>query len=243
MRTAAALVFPARSAGAGLVAPTLRPNADGSLKSNPAGKLAGPLSPFPTCRDFVHAFSWNTSDSIAGPSTIPRSARGRTAALGCLLTALCCPTPPESVTFLDPGDPVRHRAYPTGPQLREKNLPLVIDNPAVPHPALDHDPQPGLACPLAGPPATARRLDRALQHHARAHRDLRRDPALHRRLVQGIRLDSRRHQRTAPIRPTHQTGSTEEGQSGSDPCGRTGNALSIGEIMVLRHPLRLFITP
>ena len=69
--------------------PTLRPKADGSLKSNPAGKLAGPLSPFPTCRDFVHAFSWNTSDSIAEPSTIPRSARGRTAALSCLLTALC----------------------------------------------------------------------------------------------------------------------------------------------------------
>ena len=83
---------------------------------------------------------------------------------------------------------------------------------AVPHLALDHDPQPGLAHPLAGPPATARRLDRALQHHARAHRDLRRDPALHRRLVQGVRLDSRRnHQGTGPIRPTHQTGSTEEG--------------------------------
>ena len=31
--------------------------------------------------------------------------------------------------------------------------------------------------------------------------------------------------------------------SGSDPCGRTGGALSTGEIMVLRHPLRPFITP
>ena len=34
---------------------------------------------------------------------------------------------------------------------------------------VDLDPQPGLAHPLAGPPATAGRLDRALQHHARAH--------------------------------------------------------------------------
>ena len=83
--------------------PTLRPKADGSLKSNPEGKLAGPLSPFPTYRDFVHAFSWNTSDSIAGPSTNPRSTRGRTAALGCLLTALCCPTPPDSVTDVASG--------------------------------------------------------------------------------------------------------------------------------------------
>ena len=31
--------------------------------------------------------------------------------------------------------------------------------------------------------------------------------------------------------------------SGSDPCGRTGGALSTGEIMVLRQPLRPFITP
>lgn len=48
--------------------------------------------------------------------------------------------------------------------------------PEVPDPALDRDPQPGLAHPLAGPPATSRGLDRALQHHARAHRDFRRAP-------------------------------------------------------------------
>ena len=35
-------------------------------------------------------------------------------------------------------------------------------------------------------PRTARRLDRALQHHARAHRDLRRDPAPCRRPLQGL---------------------------------------------------------
>ena len=82
---------------------------------------------------------------------------------------------------------------------------------AVPHPALDHDSQPGLAVPLSGPPATTRGLHRAVQHGARAHRDLRRDPALHRRALQGVRLDPRRnHQGTGPMRPTHQTRSTEE---------------------------------
>ena len=35
-------------------------------------------------------------------------------------------------------------------------------------------------------------MNRALQHHARAHRDLRPDPALHRRRLQGLRLDPRR---------------------------------------------------
>ena len=87
-------------------------------------------------------------------------------------------------------------------QLREKNLPLVVDNPEVPHPALDHDPQPGLAHPRHRPPPTARRLDRALQHHARADRNLRRDPALHRRGLQGLRLaPCRNHPGTRALRP------------------------------------------
>ena len=105
------------------------------------------------------------------------------------------------------------------PQLREKNLPLVIDNPRFLI-------LPWITIPNLGSHilslvrrATARRLDRALQHHARAHRDLRRDPALHRRLVQGVRLDPRRdHQGTGPIRPTHQTGSTEEGHLAPTPA-------------------------
>ena len=40
--------------------------------------------------------------------------------------------------------------------------------------------QAGLAHPLPRPPPTARGLDRALKHHARADRDLRRDRALYR---------------------------------------------------------------
>ena len=109
--------------GQGLVAPTLRPNADGSLKSNPAGKLAGPLSPFPTCWDFVHAFSWNTSDSIRraidDSAFCPRE--DGCARLPSHRTLLS--NPAESVTFPDPDDPVRHRAYPTA--VRFNNQPRV----------------------------------------------------------------------------------------------------------------------
>ena len=72
------------------------------------------------------------------------------------------------------------------PELREKNLPLVVDNPRFLILPWDRHPQPGLAHSLPRPPPTARRLDRALQHRARAHRDLRRNPALHRRCLQGI---------------------------------------------------------
>ena len=58
----------------------------------------------------------------------------------------------------------------------------------VPHPALDRNPQPRLAPPRHRPPPPARGLDRALQHKAGADRDVRRDAALHRRRLQGLRL-------------------------------------------------------
>ena len=41
-------------------------------------------------------------------------------------------------------------------QLREKNLPFVVDNPRFPDPALDQYPQPGFAHPGPHPPAPAR---------------------------------------------------------------------------------------
>ena len=75
------------------------------------------------------------------------------------------------------------------PEMREKNLPLVVDNPALPDPALDRDPQPRLAHPRHRAPPPARGLGRALRHHPRADRDLRRDPALHRGRLQGLGLD------------------------------------------------------
>ena len=74
--------------------------------------------------------------------------------------------------------------------------------PEIPDPALDRNPQPGFAHPGPHPPPPARGLGRALQHHARAHRDLRRDPALHRRRLQGLRLDPRRdHPGARALRP------------------------------------------
>ena len=77
------------------------------------------------------------------------------------------------------------------PPLREKNLPLVVTT------------QGSSSCPGSISTTSARTsspscaaglpgLDRALPHHPRADRDLRRDPALHRRRLQGIGLDPRR---------------------------------------------------
>ncbi len=84
--------------------------------------------------------------------------------------------------------------------------------PEVPHPALEQDPQPGLAHPRHRPPAPARGLSRALQHNPRAHRDLRPDPALHRRRLQGIGLDPcRNHPGTRTLRQAHETCPTEKG--------------------------------
>ncbi len=70
-----------------------------------------------------------------------------------------------------------------------EELPPRGRQPKVPHPALDQNPQPRFAHPRHRPPSPARGLGRALQHNPRAHRDLRPDPALHRRRLQGIGLD------------------------------------------------------
>ena len=58
--------------------------------------------------------------------------------------------------------------------------------PEVPDPALEHDPQARLALPRHHLTPPARGLGRALQHHPRAYRDFRRDPALHRGRLQSI---------------------------------------------------------
>jgi len=112
----------------------------------------------------------------------------------------------------------RDRFIGWSPQLREKNLPR-HRQPQVPHPPLDQDTQPRLPHPLPRPPPTAQRLDPALQHHPRPHRDLRRDPALHRRPLQGLRLDTRRrHPGTGPIRPPYPTRSAEKGHLAPTPA-------------------------
>ena len=79
------------------------------------------------------------------------------------------------------------------PEIREKNLPLVVDNPRfliLPWVEIPNLGSHILAIVRRRLPG---RLDRALQHHARARRDLRRDAPLHRRRLQGIGLDPRRN--------------------------------------------------
>ena len=116
-------------------------------------------------------------------------------------------------------------------QLREKNLPFVVDNPRFLI-------LPWINIPNLGSHILAlirRRLpddwDRALQHHARAHRDLRRDPALHRRRLQGLRLDPRRdHPGARALRPGQAVPTSLKRMSGSGPCDGIGNAPSIAKI-------------
>ena len=106
-------------------------------------------------------------------------------------------------------------------QLREKNLPFVVDNPRFLILPWIEDPQPGFAHPSPHPPAPARRLDRALQHHARAHRDFRRDPAIYRRGLQGIGLDPcRRHPGARVLRPGQAVRQAEKGCLAPAPATR-----------------------
>ena len=64
----------------------------------------------------------------------------------------------------------------------------------------------------------ARGLDRAIQHHARAHRDLRRDPALHRGRLPGIGLDPcREHSGPWAPRPRQALRQAPQGHLASAP--------------------------
>ena len=115
------------------------------------------------------------------------------------------------------------------PRRREKNLPLVVDNPRFLIPALGQNPQPRLAHPRHHPPPPARGLGRAVQHHARAHRDLRRDTALHRCRLQGFRLDPcRRHQGARPLRPGQTVRQAQKGRlAAPPPTGLEANPQSV----------------
>ena len=98
------------------------------------------------------------------------------------------------------------------PQLREKNLPLVIDNSwflILPWVTV-----PNLASYILA--IVRRRLPddwaERYKHHARAYRDLRRDTALQRCALQGFGMDPcRNHQGTRTLRHTQKPRSTEEG--------------------------------
>ena len=104
------------------------------------------------------------------------------------------------------------------PELREKNLPLVVDNPRFLILPWIEIPNLGLAHPRPRAPAPARGLDRAIPHHARAHRDLRRDPALHRRRLPGIGLDPcREHSGSWALRPGQALRQAPQGHLASTP--------------------------
>ena len=107
------------------------------------------------------------------------------------------------------------------PEQREKNLSLVVDNPRFLILPWIEIPQPRLAHPRHRPTAPAPGLGRALQHRAGAHRDLRRDPPLHRRRLQGVRLDPcRNHPGARPIRPRKAVRQAQEGRLAPAPQKR-----------------------
>ena len=121
--------------------------------------------------------------------------------------------------------------------LREKNLPRVIDNarflilPWIPNP------QPGVSHPVRGLSASARTLDRALQHHARVDRNVRGNPALHRRHLQGLRLDpGRSHPGTRALRPVQAIRQTQKGHLASAPAQRLETKAEPLKSPEYRHP-------
>ncbi len=85
--------------------------------------------------------------------------------------------------------------------------------------ALDQDTQLGIPHPRTRPPPPAPRLDPTLQHHPRPHRNLRRNPALHRLHLQGLRLDPRRnYPGTRALRHPQAVRQTQEGRLAPAPC-------------------------
>ena len=107
------------------------------------------------------------------------------------------------------------------PALRQKNLPLVIDNARFLILPWDTHPQPGLAHPVRRLSTTAQGVDRALQHLAGVDRNLRGDPALHRRHLQSLGVGPRRHHPgTRALRPLQTVRQAEKGHLASPPAQR-----------------------
>ena len=107
------------------------------------------------------------------------------------------------------------------PDKREKNLPLVVDNPRFLILPWIEIPKPRLAHPRHRAPPPAPRLDRALRHHSRADRNLRRDPAIHRRRLPRVGLDPRRdHPGPGPLRQAHGTSPAQKGHLAPPPPKR-----------------------
>ena len=104
------------------------------------------------------------------------------------------------------------------PQLRRKNLPLVIDNPRFL--ILPWITIPNLGSHILSLVRRQLPKDWTERYNTtpRPHRDLRRDPALHRRPLQGLGLDPRRrHPGPRPLRPPHQTRPARKGHLAPPP--------------------------
>ena len=129
------------------------------------------------------------------------------------------------------------------PQLREKNLPLVIDNPRF------------LILPWITIPNLGSHILSLVRRQLPDDWTERYNttPVLLETFVETPRFTGALYKAPAglssePPRDGADTTDTPDGinrrrTSGSDPCGRTGGALSTGEIMVLRQPFGPFITP
>ncbi len=109
---------------------------------------------------------------------------------------------------------------------------------AVPDPAMGAVEEPGLAHPLGGLAPAAAGLARPVQGDASAHRD----PALPARSTRRRAGPMSEPPRNAADTTDTPNGISPRRTSGSDPCGRTGGARSIGEVIVLRQPLRHSVT-
>ena len=122
------------------------------------------------------------------------------------------------------------------PEMREKNLPLVVDNPRFPDPALGRDPESRLAHPRHRAPVPAGGLDRALQHHAPCSSR----PSSRRRATPAPSTAPRAGSRSEPHREEDaMTGIRNEPSrkrtSGCDLSARTGSERSIAESTTPHH--------
>ena len=117
--------------------------------------------------------------------------------------------------------------------MREKNLPLVVDNPRFL--ILPWIQIPNLGSHILAIVRRRLPLDWTERYGTtpRADRNLRRDPAIHRRRVQGVGLDPRRdHPGSGPLRQAYQTCPAEKGHLAPPPPKRLAT-----------HPQSVRITP
>ena len=131
----------------------------------------------------------------------------------------------------------RDRFIGWSPEIREKNLPLVVDNPRFL--ILPWVEIPNLGSHILALVRRRLPIDWTERYNTtpRADRDLRRDPALHRRRLQGVGLDPCRNHSGAGGATTATSSTTNPARtSGSGPFDAIGSAHSIGKILSVVGP-------